>query len=283
MLSQVGQIVGGIIGAAGSLFGGKKSAKATEDAAMMNYLAQKEFAQHGIRWKVEDAKAAGLHPLYALGGSGASFSPSFTVSGEGAGIADAGQHLGRAAAAALQPSERALQDAQLRALSAQADRDEAAAALSRSRAAREEQERNASKPIGIGSMEEVFPVYEHQGRTGVVEVGPIGPSSVNPIYKPPEVTTHRPADEGTVTGKQPGFVERSLGNDVAIMWPAIGDKPKDELDIADYAPMIAKNIKEYGLDGFLGRYFILKKRGLLGSMNDALVLSIAKGIAALRR
>lgn len=36
--------------------------------------AQEAFAQHGIRWKVEDAKRAGLHPLFALGG-GSSFSP----------------------------------------------------------------------------------------------------------------------------------------------------------------------------------------------------------------
>lgn len=29
----------------------------------------KEFAQKGIRWKVADAKAAGIHPLYAMGAS----------------------------------------------------------------------------------------------------------------------------------------------------------------------------------------------------------------------
>lgn len=44
-----------------------------------NLAAQKEFAQHGIRWKVEDAKAAGLHPLFGAGLTGASFSPSFQV------------------------------------------------------------------------------------------------------------------------------------------------------------------------------------------------------------
>jgi len=39
------------------------------------YSAQKQFAQHGIRWKVEDAIKAGLHPLAALGVQTASFSP----------------------------------------------------------------------------------------------------------------------------------------------------------------------------------------------------------------
>lgn len=37
---------------------------------------QKEFAQSGIRWRLADAKAAGVHPLYALGGAGATYSPS---------------------------------------------------------------------------------------------------------------------------------------------------------------------------------------------------------------
>lgn len=37
---------------------------------------QKEFAQMGIRWRTEDAVAAGIHPLAALGASGASYSPS---------------------------------------------------------------------------------------------------------------------------------------------------------------------------------------------------------------
>lgn len=44
-----------------------------------NLEAQKEFAQHGISWKVADSKAAGLHPLFGAGLSGATFSPSFQV------------------------------------------------------------------------------------------------------------------------------------------------------------------------------------------------------------
>lgn len=46
-----------------------------------NIALQREFAQHGIRWKADDAKAAGLHPMAALGGAGAAFSPVAHVSG----------------------------------------------------------------------------------------------------------------------------------------------------------------------------------------------------------
>lgn len=56
---------------------------AHEDAAVNNSInaanasLQREFAQQGIRWRVEDAKAAGLHPLAALGMQPAQASPSF--------------------------------------------------------------------------------------------------------------------------------------------------------------------------------------------------------------
>lgn len=53
------------------------SVAAQERMNEANLNAQREFAQHGIRWKVEDAKAAGLHPLFGAGLTGASFSPSF--------------------------------------------------------------------------------------------------------------------------------------------------------------------------------------------------------------
>src|SRR5687768_7186728 len=46
-----------------------------------DYAMQKEFAQMGIRWRAEDAKAAGLHPMAAIGGSGAGFTPSGVVVG----------------------------------------------------------------------------------------------------------------------------------------------------------------------------------------------------------
>lgn len=48
---------------------------ANDEIARRNEALQREFAQNGIRWRVEDAKAAGLHPLAALGAQTSSFSP----------------------------------------------------------------------------------------------------------------------------------------------------------------------------------------------------------------
>lgn len=47
-----------------------------------NLAAQREFAQSGIRWRVDDAKAAGIHPLFAIGGGGAQYSPVVTAGGD---------------------------------------------------------------------------------------------------------------------------------------------------------------------------------------------------------
>jgi len=132
--------IGPAISAAGSLLGGMLSGKSQREANESNERLQREFAQNGIRWKVEDAKAAGLHPLFALGGSGATFTPSAQP------VMD-GQNVARAANAAASYFERGVQEAQLEALKAQANKDNALAAAAHSEAARNAQAGRASSPV----------------------------------------------------------------------------------------------------------------------------------------
>jgi len=47
--------------------GGILGDKATSSANAANASLQREMAQNGIRWRVEDAKAAGISPIAALG------------------------------------------------------------------------------------------------------------------------------------------------------------------------------------------------------------------------
>lgn len=78
------------------------------DQMAWNEANQRDFAQNSIQWKVEDAKKAGIHPLYALGANTTSFSP-VTVGGGGGGPFipdDSGQNLGRAALATLDHFDR---------------------------------------------------------------------------------------------------------------------------------------------------------------------------------
>lgn len=92
-------ILGAIAGIGGSIvdkiFG--------DDTAEQQAELQREFAQNGIRWKVEDAKKAGIHPLYALGAQTNAYSP---VSVGSTDFANAGQNLGSAIGAMVTPKEK---------------------------------------------------------------------------------------------------------------------------------------------------------------------------------
>lgn len=102
-------IVSGILGGAGAIGGGVIAAQNAEKVAQMNIDAQREFAQNSIRWKVDDAKAAGIHPLYSLGSSPASFTPVQGYTGD-YGISDAvsqfSQGISRSAQAKMTKEER---------------------------------------------------------------------------------------------------------------------------------------------------------------------------------
>lgn len=101
------EFIGPLISAGASLLGGAQSRASNDAANRMNYemaqqnLAfQREAAQHGISWKVADARNAGLAPLAALGAQ--TFNPSPVSVGAigdssfGTGIASAGQDISRA-------------------------------------------------------------------------------------------------------------------------------------------------------------------------------------------
>lgn len=101
---MLGPIISGIGSVLGGLFGQNNQKKQMQ--AQMD--AQKEFAQKGIRWRVEDAKAAGIHPLAALGAQTTSFSPiGIPGSPLAEGMSQAGQEIGRAIEAKGTTAERA--------------------------------------------------------------------------------------------------------------------------------------------------------------------------------
>lgn len=110
-------MLGALISAGTSLLGGllgkssaDKDRKAAEANAARQEALQREFAQSGIQWKVEDAKKAGIHPLYALGANTHSYSPitvgsSADMSMPNA-VASMGQDIGRAVDATRSSSQK---------------------------------------------------------------------------------------------------------------------------------------------------------------------------------
>jgi hypothetical protein len=91
----VAAVLGGAaLSGGGQIIGQNMQTKADKAAAHNQAQLQREFAQHGIRWKVADAKAAGLHPLAALGANTISYKPQQTFT-QGNGVGKAMQTMGQ--------------------------------------------------------------------------------------------------------------------------------------------------------------------------------------------
>lgn len=91
---MVGPLVGAAgIGAASSLASGILGMFGANSARDMQMRA----AQNAIQWRVRDAKKAGIHPIYALGASGAAMPAAInTFAPVAEGISEMGQNVGRA-------------------------------------------------------------------------------------------------------------------------------------------------------------------------------------------
>lgn len=132
-LGAVGAAVGSAaLGALGSYFGAREDRKSVEatnraNAAMSqaDREQQERFAKEGIRWKVEDAKAAGLHPLYALGANTVSFAPTsigaVADTSQGDMYRNLGQDISRSIQATRTSQEREAAQLQIAALKADVD------------------------------------------------------------------------------------------------------------------------------------------------------------------
>lgn len=160
---------GSIISSASSLIGGGLNAITSKQAGDREYARQQEFAQNGIRWRVEDAKAAGIHPIFAVGANTPTYSPQAAV-GTDYGLSTAGQNISRAIETKQTARERqemndlqkALVAAQIRRTDAETKRIEDStiddalrfAALS-SRAVTQRQPKAPSMPSETGTYEDL--------------------------------------------------------------------------------------------------------------------------------
>lgn len=89
-------MLGALIGAGASLIGGIMGNRAQDKANQRNEALQREFAKNSIQWKAEDARKAGIHPVYAMGAP--TYSPSPSHVGEtslSGAVASMGQDIGR--------------------------------------------------------------------------------------------------------------------------------------------------------------------------------------------
>lgn len=109
--------IGPAISAGANIIGGIFNRNAAKDANAQTVAAQQrqmdmqeQFAKQGIRWRVNDAKKAGIHPLFALGAQVPTYTPqstSFAADNSiGNALSAAGQDVGRAINATRTAGER---------------------------------------------------------------------------------------------------------------------------------------------------------------------------------
>lgn len=91
-----GGLAGGLIGGLGSMIGAGINSATQKQINKENIAMQKEFAQNGIQWKVQDAKKAGIHPSVALGAQTYQATPSSVAPDVGSGVSGAFKHFGSA-------------------------------------------------------------------------------------------------------------------------------------------------------------------------------------------
>lgn len=90
----------------GGLFGG--GGLSARKSAALEAQYNREVMQNQIQWRTADAKAAGVHPIYALGAPAVSFAPSVAGGNDSAvqRISEAGQGISRAAQAFSDSKQR---------------------------------------------------------------------------------------------------------------------------------------------------------------------------------
>lgn len=97
-------IVGGIFGSKAA----KSESSAISKANAQNLRFQRQFAKRGLRWRIKDARKAGIHPLAALGASLGGVTPATVPdTSEADFLQNMGQSLGRATNQMLQQPEEA--------------------------------------------------------------------------------------------------------------------------------------------------------------------------------
>lgn len=206
-----------------------------KDQQRENVALQREFAQHGIGWRVEDAQRSGLHPLFALGGSGASFSPNPVVPQAQVDIPAA---VNRAQTASMTVEQRNLHIAQLGQLSASVEKDFAMASYYDALAQKARSDAGGASAFPSG-------VYSSSGAPSV-EVSPLFADAVKPEADPLVSRSSRhPAQ--TAGRDHPSLREfRTESGDRVLLPAGSGGGVPEEIDASMLPGIVGANIRRYG-------------------------------------
>lgn len=206
-----------------------------KDQQAENVALQREFAQHGVGWRVADAKAAGVHPLYAIGASGAAFSPNPVVPSQ---TSDFGPSVERARSASMTVEQRNLHVAQLGQLAASVEKDFAMASY---------YDALAMKARGNDAGSSSFPsgVYSSTGVPSV-ESSPLFSDAVKPEADP--LVSRSSRHQAQTAGRDhPSLREfRTESGDRVLLPAGSGGGVPEEIDSSMLPGIVGANIRRYG-------------------------------------
>lgn len=226
-LGGLGSFAGGLSG----LFGGggnNNALNASRINADQDRAFQMAAAQNGIRWKVADAKAAGIHPLFALGAPTFNPSPTSLLSDP-----SSGSDMSRSLSMMGQGVERALLAA-----APQDERDATTGGIMTQLGIERARLQNDLLRAQIGSL---------AARVGQDQIGPPGASlkPSGPIpgqntaglgnfeAKPPEVLNTQPSNPGSQAGPAQPAVRWEKNPDGSVVAMPTGNM--DDLSSPGYA------------------------------------------------
>lgn len=219
-----------IIGALGSIGGGllnrdsnRGANQANINLAQSNLRFQREFAQHGVKWRVEDAKRAGIHPLAALGANVASPYPvTAGVQGEDySWLQDIGQMIGNAFS-----TEEKINKENLRIIRAEADL--------------KERERNIIMNKDRTTVTATSPWMVDSSQAAGQGAGLDGFSNGNAIVPDPAMVQPQIGQGGVKAGRNPFYQMVDLPNNEVQLYP---ERNMMEL-IQDWNPYAFIHIKD---------------------------------------
>lgn len=246
------------VGAAASIGGGVLSSLLNRRAQERDRDFQREVLQNAVQWRTEDAKKAGLHPLYALGANVAtsSGSPQFIGDPVGPSLAEAGQNISNAIMRSQQSDERMKNQMDL-ALAVKS-MQESDARIDYTRAQiRQLEQANQQSPAGMGLRMEQLPIEGQAPNPpgiGVIEM------------KPVEQISGKQGSPHVAAGTQPWFQENSLaGGRLPFQTPrGQGEHPEEllsEMSLGAYLGLLKQNEATYG-EGWLKDFMLYRYLGI---------------------
>lgn len=248
--------VGTIIGAGLGLLGGALSNISNKDRADESYDRQKEALQNSVRWRVADAKAAGIHPLYALGQAPMNIAPMAFEDKLGPALADAGQGLSSTISRMETPHQKAMAFMDYEVAASVRDKNDAEALYFRTMANKNMQAGQTGIAPGLG-------IQPEDGQMP----NPPGQGMIN--LKPAEQLSMKKGHEESSAGINPAYQLRYMDQGLPMYLPiAEGDSPEEtisEMSFPTWAGLLMRNARIFGpgwmQDMIKSRYLGEKPKG----------------------